>query len=80
MATSFLITHWFKAKEQFSSSIVARFNNKKLTTRKVDGFRNFKATEIPLYHAMEALPVPIIAHEFIWDGIKIWMMLYVRRA
>jgi hypothetical protein len=29
---------------------------------------------------MGALPVPITAHEFFWGGIKIWMMLYVRRA
>ncbi len=61
-----LLFNWFKAKKQFSSGIAVGFNNKsKLTTKKADGFRNFKATEIPLYHAMEALPVPIIAHEFI---------------
>ena len=60
-----LLLNWFKAKKQFSSGIVEGFNNKaKLTTRKAYGFRTFKAAEIALYHAMGALPVPIIAHEF----------------
>jgi transposase len=60
-----LFLNWFKAKKEFSSSIVAGFNNKaKLTTRRAYGFRTFKAAEIALYQAMGALPVPITSHEF----------------
>jgi transposase len=48
-----LLLNWFKAKKQFSSGIMAGFNNKaKLTTRKAYGFRTFKAAEIALYYAM----------------------------
>jgi transposase len=46
----YLLLNWFKANKQFSSGIVAGFNNKsKLTTKKADGFRTFKAAEIALY-------------------------------
>jgi hypothetical protein len=39
-----LLLNWFKAKKQFSSGIVAGFNNKaKLTTRKAYGFRTVLA-------------------------------------
>jgi transposase len=42
-----LLLNWFKAKKQFSSGIVAGFNNKaKLTMRKADGFRVFKAAGV----------------------------------
>ena len=55
-----LLFNWFKAKKQFSSGIAVGFNNKsKLTTKKTDGFRTFKAAEIRLYQAMWAYPVPI---------------------
>jgi hypothetical protein len=46
---------------------VAGFNNKsKLTTKKAYGFRTVKTTEIALYQAMGALPVPVpvTAYEF----------------
>lgn len=60
-----LLLNWFRAKGQFSSGIVEGFNNKaKLTTRKSYGFRTYHATEIALYHALGALPVPKVAHEF----------------
>lgn len=60
-----LLLNWFQAKGQFSSGIVEGFNNKaKLTTRKSYGFRTYHATEIALYHALGALPVPEVAHEF----------------
>jgi transposase len=60
-----LLHNWFKTKKQFSSSIVAGFNNKsKLTTKKAYGFRTVKAAEIALYQAMGALPVPVTAYEF----------------
>lgn len=60
-----LLLNWFKAKGQFSSGIVEGFNNKaKLTTRKAYGFKTYHATEIALYHALGALPVPKVAHEF----------------
>jgi transposase len=60
-----LLLNWFQAKGQFSSGIVEGFNNKaKLTTRKSYGFRTYPAAEIALYHALGALPVPKVAHEF----------------
>ena len=60
-----LLLNWFRAKGQLSSGIVEGFNNKaKLTTRKAYGFRTYRATEIALYHALGALPVPKTAHEF----------------
>jgi transposase len=60
-----LLLNWFRAKGQFSSGIVEGFNTKaKLTTRKSYGFRTYHATEIALYHALGALPVPKTAHEF----------------
>ncbi len=60
-----LLLNWFRAKGQFSSGIVEGFNNKaKLTTRKAYGFRTYHAAEIALYHALGALPVPKMTHEF----------------
>ena len=60
-----LLLNWFHAKKQFSSGIVEGFNTKaKLTTRKAYGFRTYRATEIALYHALGALPVPKTTHEF----------------
>ena len=60
-----LLLNWFRAKGQFSSGIVEGFNNKaKLTTRKAYGFRTYHAAEIALYHALGALPVPKVTHEF----------------
>ncbi len=60
-----LLLSWFRAKKQFSSGIVEGFNTKaKLTTRKAYGFRTYRATEIALYHALGALPVPKATHVF----------------
>jgi transposase len=60
-----LLLNWFRAKGQFSSGIVEGFNNKaKLTTRKAYGFRTYHAAETALYHALGALPVPEVTHEF----------------
>lgn len=60
-----LLLNWFRAKGQISAGIVEGFNNKaKLTTRKAYGFKSYHATEIALYHALAALPVPKLAHEF----------------
>ena len=60
-----LLLNWFRAKKQFSSGIVEGFNTKaKLTTRKAFGFRTYHASEIALYHALGALPVPKTTHEF----------------
>ena len=60
-----LLLNWFRAKGHLSSGIVEGFNNKaKLTTRKSYGFRTYHAAEIALYHALGALPVPKVAHEF----------------
>lgn len=60
-----LLMNWFRAKGLYSSGIVEGFNNKaKLTTRKAYGFRTYKAAEIALYHALGALPIPKLTHEF----------------
>jgi transposase len=60
-----LMLNWFRAKKQFSSGIVEGFNTKaKLTTRKAYGFRTYHAAEVALYHALGALPVPKVTHEF----------------
>ncbi|MDJ0805570.1 MAG: ISL3 family transposase [Gammaproteobacteria bacterium] len=60
-----LLLNWFRARGQFSSGIVEGFNNKaKLTTRKAYGFKTYHAAEVALYHALGALPVPKVAHEF----------------
>jgi transposase len=60
-----LLMNWFKAKGQFSSGIVEGLNNKvKLTVRKSYGFRTLYATEIALFHALGALPVPKTTHKF----------------
>ncbi len=60
-----LLLNWFRAKGQFSTGIVEGFNNKaKLTTRKAYGFKIYHAAEIASYHALGALPVPKVAHEF----------------
>jgi transposase len=60
-----LLLNWFHAKGLFSSGIVEGFNNKaKLTTRKAYGFKTYHATEIALYHALGALPVPKTTHVF----------------
>ena len=61
-----LILNYFRAKKEFSSSIVEGFNNKaKLTMRKSYGFRSDKLREIALYHTPGNLPVPEITHRFV---------------
>jgi len=60
-----LLMNWFKVKGRFSNGIVEGFNTKaKLTTRKSYGFRTYRAAELSLYHALGALPVPKMTHEF----------------
>lgn len=60
-----LLLNWFRARGQISTGVVEGFNNKvKLTTRKAYGFKTYHATEIALYHALGALPVPKTTHEF----------------
>ena len=60
-----LLLNWFHAKGEISAGVVEGFNNKaKLTTRKAYGFRTYHAAEIALYHALGALPVPKVTHEF----------------
>jgi hypothetical protein len=57
--------HYFRAKKQFSSSVVEGLNNKaKLTVRKSYGFRTCHVTEIALYHAFGKLPEPETTHRF----------------
>lgn len=60
-----LLLNWFRAKKQLSSAVVEGFNTKaKLATRKSYGFRTYHAKQIALYHALGALPVPEMTHEF----------------
>ena len=60
-----LILNWFKAKKTFSSGVVEGLNNKaKVTTRNSYGFRTYRGAEVALYHALGALPVPKVTHEF----------------
>ena len=60
-----LILNWFAAKKEYSSGIVEGFNNKvKLTIRKAYGFRELKAAEIAIYHALARLPEPKLDHRF----------------
>ena len=60
-----LILNWFAAQKEYSSGIVEGLNNKaKLTIRKAYGFRDFKAAETALYHALAKLPEPKIFHRF----------------
>lgn len=60
-----LIMNYFKTKKQFSSGVVEGLNNKvKVTVRKSHGFRTFRITEIALYHVLDKLPEPELAHTF----------------
>ncbi|MFV0276901.1 MAG: transposase, partial [Parahaliea sp.] len=60
-----LLLNWFRAKGQFSSGIVEGFNNKATqTTRNSYGIRTYHSADLALYHALGALPVPKVAHEF----------------
>lgn len=60
-----LILNYFKAKKQFSNSIVEGMNRKvNLSIRKSYGFRTLKIAEIALYHQLGKLPEPKFTHEF----------------
>jgi transposase len=60
-----LLLNWFRARGLISAGAVEGMNNKlKVVTRRAYGFRTFKATELALYHALGALPVPRVTHEF----------------
>jgi len=60
-----LIMNWFEARGAYSAGIVEGFNNKaKLTIRKAYGYKQLRAAEISLYHALGELPEPKLTHEF----------------
>ncbi|MDP8276084.1 MAG: ISL3 family transposase [Candidatus Euphemobacter frigidus] len=60
-----LIMNWFKAKKQYSNSIVEGMNRKiNLVTRKSYGFRNLEVLKIALFHTMGQLPEPEFTHRF----------------
>jgi transposase len=60
-----LLLNWFRAKGQLSSGVAEGFNAKaKLTARKSYGFRTYHGAEIALYHALGALPEPVLTHRF----------------
>jgi transposase len=60
-----LLLNWFRAKGTISTGVVEGPNNKvKLTMRKSYGFRTSEAVEIALYHNLDRLPEPRVAHRF----------------
>jgi len=60
-----LILNYFRAKKEYSSSIVEGFNTKvKLVTRKAFGYRKDDTIKIALFHALGRLPEPEHAHRF----------------
>jgi transposase len=60
-----LILNWFEARGAYSAGIVEGFNNKvKLTIRKAYGYKQLRAAEVALYHALGQLPEPKLTHEF----------------
>ena len=60
-----LILNWFEAAGAYSAGIVEGFNNKvKLTIRKAYGYKQLRAAEVALYHALGQLPEPELTHEF----------------
>jgi hypothetical protein len=60
-----LLMNWFRAKGELSSGAVEGLNNKiRVVTRRLYGFRTFKAMEMALYHTLGRLPEPDTAHRF----------------
>lgn len=60
-----LILNWFRARGTISAAAVEGQNNKlKVITRRAYGFREFRPTEVALYHTLGALPEPQGAHRF----------------
>ena len=60
-----LILNYFRAKKEYSSSVVEGLNNKvKLVTRKAFGFREYDTIRIALFHTIGRLPEPQHAHTF----------------
>jgi transposase len=60
-----LILNYFRAKKEYSSSVVEGLNTKvKLVTRKAFGYRSAKIIKIALFHTLGRLPEPETAHRF----------------
>jgi len=60
-----LLLNYFKAKKQFTNSIVEGLNNKlKTTLKRSYGFRSDLARKVALYHALAKLPEPPLTHSF----------------
>jgi transposase len=60
-----LILNYFRAKKEFSSSVVEGLNTKvKLITRKAFGYRKYETLKIALFHTLGRLPEPEHAHRF----------------
>jgi transposase len=59
------LLNYFKAKKQFSSSVIEGLNNKaKVTVRRSYGFRTFRILELALYHSLGKLSEPERNHDF----------------
>jgi transposase len=55
----------FRAKGELSSAAVEGLNNKiRVVTRRLYGFRAYRAMEIALYHTLGRLPEPESTHDF----------------
>ncbi len=60
-----LILNYFRAKKEFSSSVIEGMNTKvKLVTRKAFGYRTEDTIKIALYHSLGRLPEPRHTHRF----------------
>ena len=56
---------YFRAKKQFSSSVIEGRNNKaKVTLRKAYGYQTFRIAELSLYYVLGRLTEPTLAHRF----------------
>ena len=73
-----LLLNYFRAKKQFSSGGIEGLNNKaKVTMRRAYGYRTFRVEELSLYHGLDKLPEPKLAHRFFGRSGK-WKTLQPR--
>jgi len=60
-----LILNYFRAKKEYSSSVVEGLNTKvKLVTRKAYGYRKAETIKTALFHTLGRLPEPPLTHRF----------------
>lgn len=59
---------------------ISKLNKMRVTTRRADGFRTFKALEVALYHSLGKLPEPPPTHRFCCAGVGGLITARVDRA